>query len=138
MKTTYVIELKHTQGRFIVTYEKGVMYQQTNETNLDVHGLAHALSLIPLNEEALKLLAKGKNNIYPVAQDLSFEAFWKKYNYKVGKKTRAEVLWKCMPDELKQLAMAGVDAYNKWLMGRSVEKAYPETYLAQRRWENEF
>ena len=77
--------------------------------------------------------------IVEVPADLSFEAFWTKYNYKVGKKERAKKLWQVMTDEEHASALFAIAKYNSYLINHpTIERAYPETWLSQRRWENSF
>jgi hypothetical protein len=71
--------------------------------------------------------------------DLSFEAFWEAYGNKVGKKKRSEELWKLLSEADKQAALMGVKKYKNWkAQNPSVQMLYPETFLSQRRFENEF
>lgn len=71
--------------------------------------------------------------------DLSFEAFWEAYGNKIGKKTRAQELWKLLSESDKQAALIGVKKYKQWkALNPSVQMLYPETFLSQRRFENEF
>lgn len=79
-----------------------------------------------------------KVSIKEVPVDLSFERFWNLYNYKQGKKSKAEKLWSQLSEEVKAIALVAVPKYNKWLGTKSIDKAYPETWLAQCRWENEY
>lgn len=69
--------------------------------------------------------------------DLSFETFWKTYNYKEGNKQRAIKLWGALTDVQRARALVGIRKYNDRLSQRPAqERAYPETYLSQRRWES--
>lgn len=71
--------------------------------------------------------------------DLSFNAFWDSYGYKVGKKDKVEQLWKSLSEADKIACLKAVPKYNRWIASKtSMEKAYPQTFLNQRRWENEF
>jgi hypothetical protein len=72
----------------------------------------------------------------PVA-DTSFQVFWNSYGYKVGNKKRAERLWNVLTEEERLAALSAVGRYDRYLAERTrMEKAYPETWLAQRRWES--
>lgn len=69
--------------------------------------------------------------------DLSFDTFWKTYNYKEGNKQRAIKLWNALSETQRARAIAGIKKYNDRLSQRAnQERAYPETWLYQRRWES--
>lgn len=77
--------------------------------------------------------------VQPVPLDLSFEKFWNTYNYKVGNKGKAQKLWKLLNQEDKIKALCRVTSYNYFLqINPNTEKIYPERYLSQRRFENEY
>ena len=76
--------------------------------------------------------------ITEVPLDLSFDAFYNKYNYKVGNKTKAKDLWAKMDDANRALAITKIDAYNRFTEQSMIAKVYPERYLSHRRYENEF
>lgn len=69
--------------------------------------------------------------------NLSFEAFWKSYGYKVGNKTRVKKKWDQLPPEDQALALGFIRKYKEWAAKKKIDQCYPETYLNQRRWENE-
>lgn len=96
------------------------------------------------NEESLlenvnDLSSTVRFRVAKVEQDLSFESFWEAYGYKVGNKARAAKLWGNMGKQDKQHCFVGIRAYNYYLtLHTNVEKLYPETFLHQRRYENEY
>lgn len=70
---------------------------------------------------------------------LSFNDFWNAYAYKVGNKSRAEKLWNILSEPERAAALLAIRKYDGYLAGRpKMEKAYPETWLNQRRWENHY
>lgn len=71
-------------------------------------------------------------------QDLSFRKFWFAYGYKVGNKARVEKKWNNLKDEDRLLALQGVERQRRHSQTHKTDMPYPETYLDQRRWENEF
>jgi hypothetical protein len=79
-----------------------------------------------------------KVHLQNVMRNVPFLDFWNMYAYKVGKKARAETLWKQLNDEERTNCMIGVSRYKAWLYGKKIEMLYPETFLAQRRWESEY
>ncbi len=74
-----------------------------------------------------------------VHADLSFTAFWNAYNYKIGNKERAKKLYELLDDHTRVMVFAAIKKYANFLVTKpNMEKAYPETWLKQRRWENSF
>ena len=77
--------------------------------------------------------------VTPIAEDLSFERFWQEYKYKVGSKDRARRLWEALEDTEKSDALHAIKPYRYWLSHQNnTNTCLPQTYLKQRRWENEF
>ena len=72
------------------------------------------------------------------AWDVSFDRFWNQYGYKVGNKARAAKLWNALPEMERILALGAIAAQRRHSESRRTDMPYPETYLAQRRWENQF
>jgi hypothetical protein len=69
--------------------------------------------------------------------DLSFDYFWTKYNYKLGHKKRTKALWDKLIDSERTRALNALPKYDAFLkQKKGIDKAYPETYLSQCRWEN--
>ena len=60
------------------------------------------------------------------------------YGYKVGNKARVQKKWEKLPEGERVLAMASIARYRRFAEGKKIEMVYPETYIDQRRWENEF
>lgn len=74
-----------------------------------------------------------------VPQKLDFDTFWDAYAYKVGNKGKAANLWKLLDEEDKIKALCGIKNYNYFLqLNPNTDKIYPERYLSQRRFENEY
>lgn len=70
--------------------------------------------------------------------DYGFERFWNLYGYKVGNKTRVQKKWDRLPESEKILALGAIPKYRRFAEGKKIDLVYPETYIDQRRWENEF
>ena len=68
----------------------------------------------------------------------TFERFWNAYGYKVGNKARVQKKWEKLQEGERVLAMASIARYRRFAEGKKIELVYPETYIDQRRWENEF
>lgn len=76
--------------------------------------------------------------IEEIKQDLSFKSFWNTYAHKVGNKPRAEKLWDLLKDLDKAKALSYIAKYNNFLLNNNgIQKLYPETYLNQKRFDNE-
>jgi len=70
--------------------------------------------------------------------DLSFERFWNLYGYKVGAKDRVKKKWERLPEGEKILALGSIPRYRRFTEQKHIDMTYPETYIDQRRWENEY
>lgn len=71
-------------------------------------------------------------------QDLSFEKFWNAYGYKVGNKATVEKKWNALKEEDRLLALQGISRQRRHSESHKTDMPYPQTYIDQRRWENEF
>lgn len=94
----------------------------------------------PLLDADLFLIAKAKGStmqVNEVPEDLSFERFWKTYKHKVGKMDRAKKLWESLSTGEKASALNYIPKYDLFLDRTLINKCYPETYLSQKRWNNE-
>lgn len=94
----------------------------------------------PVHEQALESdIFKKLFTIAKVHGDLSFPAFWEAYGYKVGNKKRAERIWDALSDVERAQALANCKRYKQYLSLRpNMEQAYAETWLTQRRFENNY
>ena len=68
----------------------------------------------------------------------SFETFWNSYAYKVGNKSRVQKKWNAIKESERILAIGAIPRYKRFAESKRIERVYPETYIDQRRWENEF
>jgi hypothetical protein len=95
---------------------------------------------MPVHESMIGELQRlTRGVIEKVLPDLSFDHFWDTYRYKVGNKRRAEKLWDALSEADRAKAITSIISYDNFLARRpNQEKAYPETYLAQRRFDNTF
>lgn len=93
----------------------------------------------PLNLEALGNMQQEFSGMFRLAEvptDLSFPIFWDAYAHKVGNKKRAEKLWNALDEGERAAALAALPRYASFLITRpTMEKAFAETWLSQRRWE---
>lgn len=70
--------------------------------------------------------------------DVTFDAFWNEYAYKVGNKSRVMKKWNALKEPERLLAIGAIPRYKRFADSKKIERVYPETYIDQRRWENEF
>lgn len=70
--------------------------------------------------------------------DLSFTRFWDCYAYKVGNKVTVEKKWNALKAEDRLLALQGISRQRRHSESKHTDMPYPQTYIDQRRWENEF
>lgn len=75
-------------------------------------------------------------SIRKVEEDLSFERFYDLYAHKVSKRSRAENIWKAMPDTERAKAIAHIPKYEKLLRDTNQNKLYPESFLNRAAWNN--
>ncbi|MDP2723182.1 MAG: hypothetical protein Q8O72_10520 [Bacteroidales bacterium] len=79
----------------------------------------------------------GKFNITKVEDDLSFERFWIAYDYKVSRK-KAEKLYSKLTKAQRIKVFLHLPKYNAYLRAKGIEKAYPDTYLRNDKFEDEY
>ncbi len=95
--------------------------------------------LPPLNIIALGKMEEvfpGMFRLADVPADLSFKAFWDAYAHKVGNKGKVEKLWERLGEADRVAALAGIPRYDSFLATKpSMERAFPETWVRNRRWE---
>jgi hypothetical protein len=91
---------------------------------------------VPVHEKKfLDICAMGNKPVTLIPPDLSFTRFWNRYNYKDGpSKSKAEAAWNKLNDTDKAQALLYIPRYENHLKLNQVARAYPETYLNQRRW----
>jgi len=143
MKKAYIITIKGSNIAIFVRYfENGFVESYHYQTPADPPEQAQAAikKHFPFYISDLKFYKDNKKvfELKPVTPDLSFKKFWDTYAHKQGKKARAERLWKQLSLTERARAMEYIKKYDNFLyLNKGISKAYPETYLSQKRWENE-
>lgn len=79
---------------------------------------------------------RGKQGKIEEIEDITWERFWKEYNYKVGK-IRAELEWKKLKKEEQAKAIAMIRRYKYFCETHNHEVLYPERYLKYKRFNDE-
>lgn len=137
--TKYLVETRSNTGGIILGYQNGLLHMVDIQTpNLEEKQVKWIWNWVPMLESDAMHYKNEKIWITKMAEDLSFEAFWNKFDYKIGKKERAENLWKALRTDEKGAALKCIPKYKHWIATQNIKPTYPETWLSQRRWENEF
>ncbi|MEO1517676.1 MAG: hypothetical protein AAFV95_21810 [Bacteroidota bacterium] len=139
----YLIEISGKRtAKFKLSYEGNILVgvQKMPGTIMDTNEQKNWFwDWVPRDINELgKIDGSQKVTFKQIPPDLSFERFWDAYGYKVGKKSKAAQLWNAMSEVERILCLGIIARYDFWLAAKGIEKAYPTTFLGQRRWENYF
>jgi len=142
MKQAYIITIKGGVALFFRFFKNGFLESYHYQSPIDPPPQAQsAISAnFPFNISGIQYFKDNKHvfKVEKVVPDLSFKKFWNDYAHKQGKKARAERLWKQLSLTERAKALAYIKKYDNFLYtNKGIAKAYPETYLSQKRWENE-
>jgi len=136
----YLIEFVRWESSAVVEYDQdGILLSLSfNRGNLQPEGVKAFFARTPYKIDHLDSVYRTAPNtrVSVVAEDLSFDAFWQKYDNKFGNKAQAEKMWKALSEADQAAAMRYIDAYDRFLSTSTIKKAYPTTYLNQKRWNN--
>ena len=130
---TYLLKAKNTLTEAIFKYDlNGYLIAFNFNELIDEKQKIWLLKYLPKKETQLLQIQKNQKTlkISIVPQDLSFENFYKLYNYK-QKRKQAEATWNRMTKMNKQKALAYIPTYNNKLNLSGANKAYPASYLNQ-------
>lgn len=138
----FLVTINNGEYKCTYRYNKhSMLVACTIDSGMPTEAIQHMHKVMPFTEGLLMALPKLINNlvISESIVDTSFKAFWEKFRNKVGNKPRAENLYKFLTPEEKLQVMSSIKKYHNWLVQNpNVQQLYPETYLSQRRWENQF
>jgi hypothetical protein len=84
--------------------------------------------------EFLEYCKRHKVDVVEILPDISFDAFWKKYDYKQGK-VKAAQEWQRLSQANQTAAMAGIAKYKRNIP-TGIAPVYAERYLKYKRWED--
>jgi hypothetical protein len=136
----YLFTSVHGQRSILFGYENGFLRELVIEgviTTTEIDFLKNQIPWYEIGLDRFKEITGGR--ISRIDPDLSFDGFWNSYAYKVGNKLRTEKLWNRLTEPEKAMAMKSIRIYDQFLaMKTNQAKAYPETYLSQRRFENNY
>jgi len=134
-----------TQGQLVVLTKYSefgeLVFVEIRELNARVGhvALAWIYGQIPHEESGIDELKKQPRvKVQLISTDLSFAAFWNLYDYKKGNRKRAENTWSKLDDATRIVALKKVKEYNFDMTKVSHGKVFPERWLAQERWENDY
>lgn len=137
--------------KYLISNDNGLKL----EVNYDENGVLYALEfhcevtydrvrrLLQVNDlltiDNMLLLTRHFHlTVKQMEEDLSFDNFWNKYGYKVGNKSKASKLWYNLSDADKSNCLRRLKAYKSYLERTGIAQAYAETYLRNRRWEDQY
>lgn len=135
----YVFTSEHFDGQILFSYDnEGVLVYFENKAYLTDVQLRYLSENFPFSVNDLGKI-KGQKGVITEITDLSFDKFWNAYNKKLGNKAKAEKLWNQLSESERIEVLEALPRYDYYLQTHpGIEKAYPTTFLNQRRWENEF
>lgn len=128
----------------IIAYSDQGMLQNLDMSGVDrADAVAYFLAWVPKTIEFLEAYVNDTSRklmkVTEIAPDLSFQAFWDAFDYKMGNRSRVEAAWAKMSTEDKNACMLSLKRYKTWKkLNPNIAHMYGETYLNQRRWENEY
>jgi len=135
----YHLHSEKLQDKITLTYIGGVLREVCLPAGMTDVQHSWFFTNLPKHEAMVASFAAMGNFTSYAVQNHSFEAFWDMYNYKVGKKDRVKKLWETLTEVEQDRAMMGIIKYKRYLaQNPHIAQCYPETYLSQKRWENEY
>jgi hypothetical protein len=133
----------HIEGEVIVAFndETGWLVAcDLSQANLTQDQHATFLRNFPLTLNDFKsFVEKDKDNrqLTEIIQNVTFEMFWEKYDYKtLSHKKKSFAKWEKMSEAERQKAFNFIAKYNHLVMKQSIGKKHAETYLNAELWNN--
>ncbi|MDB0602619.1 hypothetical protein PL373_16075 [Tenacibaculum maritimum] len=136
---TFLITHKKSKSTMLFKYSlKGVL----TEFKLNFKPIAKFYELLepplPLDLNKVDKFKESQDyTVKQIDQDFSFKSFWDTFSYKHGNKKRAADLWKLLSEVEKAKAIAYIPTYKSMVISSGKQHLYPETYLFQKRFDNE-
>lgn len=134
------MDFKQSEGKVILEYnDHGYIVEYKLEGSFTEDQYKFFFDRFPFTSHRLeewKKLGSGRISVNEIEPDLSFQRFWDEYDNKIGARARVQKKWELLPDSDKISALKYIAIYDMVLLkNQGTSKAYPETYLNQRRWE---
>lgn len=139
----YELESQREDGVMVLKLQ-GVRFLGTSEPNFKKVVLSHVSPRMTYKRGVdIELMFPGWRKAgYSVkditAFDVSFERFWSLYGKKVGNKAGVEKKWGKLSWDERVMAIGCIGRMRRYYDQKGIDLPYPETYINQRRWENEF
>lgn len=138
MLNHYILTHKNLQGEVELGYSStGRLMLWHIRAELNQSNYEKLLNHIPVEEKNVNAYRNKGWNMKHLPPDLSFERFWQAYDNKKSK-LKAEKLWEKMTTAERMKALEQLPAYNRFLASKGMEKAFPDTWLRNKRWEDEY
>lgn len=139
MKYIVTSKKKGVDSKMLLDYNEAGEINKIEFEGCDINQISYLLDRVPVLEDLLKNRCEAYNLNLAVAElDLSFDNFWNTFAYKVGKKMRSKRLWEAMSEAEKIESFVKIPKYHRFINIKQQESAYPETWLYNRMWENEY
>lgn len=136
----YVLTSFKTLGEVVYRFDDADMIISCEVSpNMPEEDRLRVFKNVPKNVETLmKWKERPTLKIEFIPDDLSFDFFWRSYDYKVGNKAKCKKLWESLSDDKKAKALSMIQRYKQWAAGKNIDRVYPERYLSQERFDNVF
>lgn len=129
----YLITSTRSDAQIILGYDENGMLCEVQAANLaDPDHRIWPFRHAPIMEGDVSKVFKQEFLRFTTLE-VTFEEFWKKYNYKEGKKD-ADNAWKRMTQASQQLAFNYIEKYRAACHRDRKHLQYPASYLRAERW----
>lgn len=144
METTYTVNSKNSDNVWTFKYDLNGHLLQFNRlegvlSNNQVNWFFFK-GKFPYYEEQIKEWIKNLKQNFEITigtPDLSFEALWNLYNYKIKRVEAEKCFNKLKPADIIKLFIE-VPKYNKYLTKKNHDKAHLSTFINKRMFEDDF
>ena len=131
----HLITTKRSAVRLTLGFdERGWLCEMGLENIEELAQVYSVLRRAPLQEDQLAQQFPPEH-FHRTVLNVSFDDFWKRYNYKEGKKD-SERAWSRMSESSRQLAYGYVDRYKAACQRDHKHLMYPASYLRAERWND--
>ena len=127
-------------GRCVLSYDsRGILLSVVVEMQLSEDQANWFWSaFLPVLESEVMQIRNKQVLISPILVKLSFVDFWNAYAYKVGNKGKCEKFWHGLNDVDRTKCFNSIVKYKQHIAMHNIDTLYPERYLSQRRFDNEY
>ncbi|MEZ0611950.1 hypothetical protein ACAW74_25785 [Fibrella sp. WM1] len=137
----YALSSDRYVGKVILKYGgRDELREFSNQAELSDMQLDWFKQMLPMSHMQFQAFLTQYPNAFKVnviPPDLSFEVFWEAYNKKV-KKARTQRLWEAMNDSERIACLNSLSGYHYYLDKKKIAKCYPDTYLRDKRWLEDY